>query len=195
MLRCGSKTQQLFADELIEGRLRSVTVSDRASGFALPYPDFVRDGAKSVDSLPRESISPTPEFADGTPFSFVVNSFLVWAADDAIRHDNRQDAMALYEVQDLLRWLDLPARRRAPLSSPASRVARRSRTARCRLRLGRLAQVRAVERDGCDRPAAHSLPGLLPQAFEKSISRWHGAWPRADACRIGYVTSLPRAKG
>jgi hypothetical protein len=36
MLRCGCKTQQLFADELIEGHLRSVTVSDRASGFALP---------------------------------------------------------------------------------------------------------------------------------------------------------------
>jgi hypothetical protein len=132
--------------------------------------DWLLVGAKSVDSLPRESISPTPEFADGTPFSFVVNSFLVWAADDAIRHDDRQDAMALYEVQDLLRdgWICPHV---AVLHFPVPHLAWLGGLGRhnADCDLGRLAQVRAVERDGCDRSATHSLPGFFPQAVEKSI--------------------------
>src|SRR5437868_6599787 len=66
-----------------------------------------RSPRRSVDSLPRKPLSTTPELANGTPFSFVINPFLVWAADDAVRHDDRQDVMALYEVQDLLQdgWI------------------------------------------------------------------------------------------
>ena len=89
--------------------------------------------------------------------------------------------MALDEVQDLLRdgWIGPHV---AVLHFPVPHLVRLGAVGRhnANCDLGRLAQVRAVERDGCDGPATHSLLGLLPQAFEKLIFRWHSARPRAN---------------
>jgi hypothetical protein len=39
-----------------------------------------------IDRLPRKAISSVPKLAKGTPFAFVVNSFLVRTADYAVGH-------------------------------------------------------------------------------------------------------------
>ena len=42
--------------------------------------------AASMYALPRKSIATMPKLANRTPFTFVVNSFLVRAANDAVGH-------------------------------------------------------------------------------------------------------------
>jgi hypothetical protein len=41
-----------------------------------------------IKPLPCKAISPTPKLANGTPFAFVVDPFLVRASDYAVGHDN-----------------------------------------------------------------------------------------------------------
>jgi hypothetical protein len=54
---------------------------------------------KLMDPLPRKSISTVPEYANWTPFTFVVDTLLVGAADDAIGHRDRQYLMLLDKFQ------------------------------------------------------------------------------------------------
>ena len=44
---------------------------------------------KLVDPLPRKAISSVPKLANWTPFAFVVDSFLVRAADYGVGHRDR----------------------------------------------------------------------------------------------------------
>ena len=72
---------------------------------------------KSMDPLPRKSISTMPEHAHWTPFAFVVDSLLVGAADYAIGHRDRQYPMVLDELlpelKNLFAKLELPAPKEA----------------------------------------------------------------------------------
>jgi hypothetical protein len=56
-----------------------------------------------MDPLPGKSISTVPEYAHWTPFAFVIDSLLVWAADYAIGHYDWQYLMLLDEFQYLSR--------------------------------------------------------------------------------------------
>ncbi len=58
--------------------------------------------ARSMDHLAGKAIAPVPERADRTPLAFVVDAFLVRAADDAVDHRDRQGVMGLDELQYLL---------------------------------------------------------------------------------------------
>ena len=57
--------------------------------------DRARDhlvGASSenlIDRLPRKAITSVPKLASWTPFAFVVDSFLMRAADYGVRHRDR----------------------------------------------------------------------------------------------------------
>jgi hypothetical protein len=42
-----------------------------------------------IDRLPRKAISSMPKLASGTPFAFVIDSFLVRAADYGVCHRDR----------------------------------------------------------------------------------------------------------
>ena len=42
-----------------------------------------------IDRLPRKAISSVPKLASWTPFAFVVDSFLMRAADYGVRHRDR----------------------------------------------------------------------------------------------------------
>src|SRR5262249_43507496 len=54
-----------------------------------------------LNHFPGEAIAPAPELADRAPFAFVVDPFLVRAADDATRHRDRERSLFLDEFQYL----------------------------------------------------------------------------------------------
>jgi hypothetical protein len=56
-----------------------------------------------LDWLARKAVAPAPEHAirGWTPFSLVIDAFLVRAAHDAVTHNNGEDALAIDELEDL----------------------------------------------------------------------------------------------
>src|SRR5579863_4016172 len=56
---------------------------------------------KLIDPLPRKAISSVPKLANWTPFAFVVDSFLVRAADYGVGHRDRQHSMLFDKFQYL----------------------------------------------------------------------------------------------
>src|ERR1700722_944794 len=78
------------------------------SGASPPLNDALRkvhlvgaNNEKLIDPLPRKAISSVPKLANWTPFAFVVDSFLVRAADYGVRHRNRQHSMLFNKFQYL----------------------------------------------------------------------------------------------
>src|SRR5271166_5988666 len=139
----------------------------RFSGVRIP---LAGRRAASMDELASKSIPPVPELADRAPFSLVINSLLVRAADDAVARHDRQHTMRHDEFQDLLRdgWVgtnvanfDLPVAQLLGFRMLGWHHAHNN--------LGGLAQVRTVECDCCNGPTPHALPGLLSHPFQKSI--------------------------
>jgi len=107
--------------------------------------------------LPRKSISTVPEHAHGTPFAFVVDSLLVGAADYAIGHCDRPRLMLLDEFQYLSR--DTGVRTNVTtIYLPVAQL-RHFRILgwhNANSDLGRLAQVRTVERNRGQWPTPQS---------------------------------------
>ena len=123
-----------------------------------------------MDELPSKSVPPVPELADRAPFSLVINSLLVRAADNAVARHDRPHTMCLDELQDLLRdvWVgtyvanfDLPVAQLLGFGMLGWHHANNN--------FGSLAQARAIECDCCNWPTPHPLLGLLSQPFQKSI--------------------------
>src|SRR5258708_76992 len=54
---------------------------------------------KSMDLLPGKTISSVPKLANRTPFAFVIDSFLVRAANYSVGHRDRQHVMLLDKLQ------------------------------------------------------------------------------------------------
>src|SRR5882762_4471973 len=127
---------------------------------------------KSMDHLPRKAISSVPKLASRTPFAFVVDSLLVRAADDAVRHNHRQRSMLLDKFQ-YLPGDDGIVTDVATIHRPVVHLSHvgvlRRHDADSDFR--RFAQVGAVERNRRNWPAAHSLPRFLAQALEEPIFR------------------------
>ena len=55
-----------------------------------------------MHALTREAVASFPELANWAPLALVVDTFLMWAADDAVGHGDGQHVVGLDEVQDLL---------------------------------------------------------------------------------------------
>jgi len=77
--------------------------------------------AGSVDEFSGEAVASLPEVALGAPRAFVIDTLLMRATDDAIRHNDGERAMRFDVFQDLLRDLGVGANV-AGLSSSHARI-------------------------------------------------------------------------
>lgn len=59
----------------------------------------------SMDAVTLETIPSSPVGTVGTGLTLrIINPFLVWAADQTVRHDDGLDLMLTYEIFDLLQY-------------------------------------------------------------------------------------------
>ena len=65
--------------------------------------------AGSVDEFSGKAVASLPEVALGAPWAFVIDTLLMRATDDAIRHNDGECAMRFDVFQDLLRDLGVGA--------------------------------------------------------------------------------------
>ena len=66
-----------------------------------PYLEVKAALGKLMDLLPGKAISSVPKLANRTPIAFVIDSFLVRAADYAVGHRDGQHSMLLDKFQYL----------------------------------------------------------------------------------------------
>src|SRR6516165_10162341 len=114
------------------------------------------------DALPRKTISAVPKRANRTPFAFVIDPFLVRAADYAVGHRDRQHLTLLDEFQ----YLAGDAGVRTDITAIYFPVAQLSHFCilgwhNANSNLSRFAQVRTVERNRGKWPAPQSSSSFL----------------------------------
>src|SRR5271163_4746003 len=135
-------------------------------------------GPPLLQELACPAVSPDPERAIGTGGSFVIDTLLVWAANDPVCHHDRLSSGLRDEREHLLRNIGIVANVAAS-GEPASQVRDVGifswHDGNSELR-GR-GIVWAVERDGRDGVAAESLLGSLAQPL---------------ACAFKHCSSSPR---
>src|SRR4051794_22069002 len=149
--------------------------------------------------LSCKPISPVPKLANRTPFSFVIDSFLVRTANYAIADCDGSHLMLFEKFKNFAGNGRIGADV-AMIYFPGAQLFRF-----CILRwhdahgsLCGLAQVRAIEGNRRNRPSAQSLPGFLSQALEKAVFH-HAGFPetmghdRSDAS-AGMYGMMPLAK-
>ena len=119
-----------------------------------------------MDSLPHKAISSVPKLANRTPFAFVIDSFLVRAADYAIGHYDQQYLVLLDEFQ----YLSRDAGVRTNITTIYLPVAQLRHFCilgwhNANSNLRRLAQVRTVERNRGKWPTPQSPSSSFSQAL------------------------------
>src|SRR6516162_7587028 len=129
-----------------------------------------------MDLLTGKTIASVPKLANWTPFAFVVDSFLVRAANYRIGHRDRWHSMILHIFQYLSGDCGVSANVaaiRLPVTQLFHLCIVRWHDANNDLR--RLAPVWTVERNRRNWPTPQALPGSLAQALEEPIFGHHFA--------------------